>query len=59
MGSDPFENLDTPIQDSLHMSDSDSIVRDRNILILCALQAVLHFPLVEGTSSAVDDQFVF
>ena len=40
------------------MCDNESVVGHRDVLILRAGDAVLHFPFIEHAAAAVDDQVV-
>lgn len=55
---DVGEQGDAPFQDALHIGDEDAVVGHGDPLVFGALLAVAHFPLVEHTAPAMDNQFI-
>ena len=52
------EHGNAPLQDPLDVSNEDPVIGNRYMLICGAFLAVFHFPFVQHTTAAVDNQFV-
>ena len=46
------------LQNSMHVSDGDTVIRHRNFLIAGAFLAVSHLTLVEHAAAAMDDETI-
>ena len=50
--------LDAALQDASHVGDGDAIVCERDVLIVRAFGAVVHFTLRQHATAAMDDDGV-
>ena len=52
------ERLQTPFKDSCYLSDEDSVICYGDMLVLTAGDPVFHFPFIQHTAAAVNDQLI-
>ena len=47
------------LQNPIHISNGNSVIRHRNALIFCTFQTILHFPFIQSTATTMDDERIW